>query len=131
MLLAIPKAQSLRRDFVQLNVCLRVENPVEVLAMEEGLAAWENDHSCPDPYRVPKSSKSHVTVTYQYTNIPSDITLQQVRLLIAEEEKARAEAGSSVTHDVTAGAFLLLGMDIQNLQYVFSRSTTFALIMFL
>lgn len=47
-----------------------------------------------------------------------DITLQQVRLIIAEEEKARADAGSSVTHDVTAGAFLLLGMDIQNLQYV-------------
>lgn len=47
-----------------------------------------------------------------------DITLQQVRLLIAEEEKARAEAGSSVTHDVTAGAFILLGMDIHNLQYV-------------
>ena len=45
-----------------------------------------------------------------------DVTLQQVRLLMAEEEKAEAEAGNSITHDVSAGAFLLLGMDIQCLQ---------------
>jgi hypothetical protein len=35
---------------------------------------------------------------------------------MAEEEKARAEAGSAVVHNVSAGAFLLLGMDIQVLQ---------------
>jgi hypothetical protein len=45
-----------------------------------------------------------------------DVTLQQVRLLMAQEEKARVEAGTSVTHEVSAGAFLLLGMDIQGLQ---------------
>ncbi len=45
-----------------------------------------------------------------------DVTLQQVRLLIAEEEKARAEAGTGSMHDVTASAFLLLGMDIEGLQ---------------
>jgi hypothetical protein len=31
---------------------------------------------------------------------------------MAEEEKAKAEAGTGVVHDITAGAFLLLGMDI-------------------
>ena len=41
-----------------------------------------------------------------------DITLQQVWLLIAEEEKVKAVASNSVMHDVSAGAFLLLGMDI-------------------
>jgi hypothetical protein len=46
----------------------------------------------------------------------SDVTLQQVRLLMAEEEKARAKAGTGIIHDVSAGAFLLLGMDIQGLQ---------------
>jgi len=45
-----------------------------------------------------------------------DVTLQQVRLLMAEEEKAKVEAGTSIMHDVSAGAFLLLGMDIQGLQ---------------
>jgi hypothetical protein len=36
--------------------------------------------------------------------------------MMAEEEKAKAEAGTAVMHDVSAGAFLLLGMDIQLLQ---------------
>jgi hypothetical protein len=45
-----------------------------------------------------------------------DVTLQQVRLLMAEEEKAKVEAGNGSMHDVSAGAFLLLGMDIQSLQ---------------
>lgn len=47
-----------------------------------------------------------------------DVTLAQVRLIMAEEEKERAEAGSSAMHDVSVGAFLLLGMEIQNLQCV-------------
>jgi hypothetical protein len=36
--------------------------------------------------------------------------------MMAEEEKARAEAGVSIIHDVSAGAFLLLGTEIQGLQ---------------
>jgi hypothetical protein len=36
--------------------------------------------------------------------------------MIAQEERAKAEAGNSIMHDVTASAFLLLGMDIQCLQ---------------
>jgi hypothetical protein len=45
-----------------------------------------------------------------------DVTLAQVRLAMAEEEKEKAEAGTSALHDVSASAFLLLGMDIQNFQ---------------
>jgi hypothetical protein len=44
------------------------------------------------------------------------VTLQQVRLRMAEMEKARAEAGASIIHDVSTGAFLILGMDIQVVQ---------------
>ena len=29
----------------------------EVIKAEKDLAAWDNDKSCPDPYRIPKSSK--------------------------------------------------------------------------
>jgi hypothetical protein len=35
---------------------------------------------------------------------------------MAEEEKEKAEAGASPLHDVSASAFLLLGIDIQNIQ---------------
>ena len=45
-----------------------------------------------------------------------DLTLAQVRLTMAEEEKERAEAGTGAFHDVSASAFLLLGMEIQNIQ---------------
>jgi hypothetical protein len=38
---------------------------------------------------------------------------------MAEEEKEKAEAGTSPLHDVNASAFLLLGIDIQNIQCVF------------
>jgi hypothetical protein len=36
--------------------------------------------------------------------------------MMAEEEKARVEAGTGIIHDVSAAAFLLLGMDILGLQ---------------
>jgi hypothetical protein len=44
------------------------------------------------------------------------VTLHQVRLLMAEEEKTSAEAGIGIIHDVSAGAFLNLGMEIQDSQ---------------
>lgn len=44
------------------------------------------------------------------------MTLDRVRLEMAKEEKVRAEEGTSLTHEVTAAAFLILGMEIQNLQ---------------
>ena len=46
------------------------------------------------------------------------VTLAQVRFAMAEEEKEKTEAGTGALHDVSASAFLLLGMDIQNLQCV-------------
>jgi hypothetical protein len=36
--------------------------------------------------------------------------------MLAEEEKVGVEAGTNIMHDVSAGAFLLLGMNIQGLQ---------------
>lgn len=55
-------------------------------------------------------------VVHSLTDIDVDVTLQQVRLLMAEEEQAKAEAGTAFLHNVSAGAFLLLGMDIEALQ---------------
>ena len=55
-------------------------------------------------------------------DVCQDVTLAQVRLGMAEEEKEKAEAGMSALHDISAGAFLLMGMDIQNLQCVYLSS---------
>ena len=51
-------------------------------------------------------------------DVCQDVTLTQDRLTMAEEEKEKAEAG----HDISASAFLLMGMDIQNLQCVYLSS---------
>ena len=39
--------------------------------------------------------------------------------MIAEEEKQRVEEGQAAAHDVSAGAFLLLGIEIKGLQCAF------------
>jgi hypothetical protein len=56
LLIAIPQAIQTRFDFKTFDKSLRQEMPAEVHKMEKVLAAWVNDKSCPDPYRIPKSS---------------------------------------------------------------------------
>jgi hypothetical protein len=57
LLLAVTQAKVMRADFNSFDTSLRQENLAEVIEMEKGVAAWEKDQSCPDPYRIPKSSK--------------------------------------------------------------------------
>lgn len=57
LLCAIPQAQQSRGDFNNFDISLRQEIPQYVLKTENNLAAWTKDKSCPDPYRVPKSSE--------------------------------------------------------------------------
>jgi hypothetical protein len=46
------------------------------------------------------------------------VTLAQVRLTLAEEDKKQVEEGRSTSHNISPSAFLLLGMDLQGVQYV-------------
>ena len=55
--MAITQAKQSKMDFVRFDSSLREENPGEVAEMESVVAAWEEDHSCLDPYRLPKSSE--------------------------------------------------------------------------
>jgi hypothetical protein len=57
LLMAIPRAEQSRRDFVMFNSSLRIEIPDEVEDMERELAAWEVNNSHRDPYQIPKSSE--------------------------------------------------------------------------
>jgi len=58
LLVAIPQAIQTRNDFHALTKALKADNPEELIAMEAALEAWESDKTQPDPYRLPKSSKS-------------------------------------------------------------------------
>jgi Kyakuja-Dileera-Zisupton transposase len=57
LLVAITQANRSKKDFTLFDASLREENPEEVAKAERDLAAWNEDHSCPDPYRLPKSSE--------------------------------------------------------------------------
>jgi hypothetical protein len=64
LLLAIPKAQQSRCDFIDFDESLRADIPDEVEEMERDLAAWElnrdrrdSDKTLRDPYQIPKSSE--------------------------------------------------------------------------
>jgi hypothetical protein len=55
MLLALPEALQSRKDFVVFDECLHDEDNSQVVQWEAEVAAWVEDKSLPDPYRVPPS----------------------------------------------------------------------------
>jgi hypothetical protein len=57
MLLAIPQALRSRQDFTTFDECLRTEDNNQVVQWEAEVAAWMEDKSLPDPYRVPPSGE--------------------------------------------------------------------------
>lgn len=114
--MAVGQAVETRNDFRRFHDGLQKENPDELAAMGAELAAWEADHDQPDPYLLPKSSKTLILLAHLVLTFRPDISLETVRLVMAQEEKARAEAGTSLMYDVSAGSFLLLGLDIQKMQ---------------
>jgi hypothetical protein len=57
LLLAITQAKQSKDNFVKFDASLREDNLAEIIEMEKDLAAWEEDKSCCDPYRLPKSSE--------------------------------------------------------------------------
>lgn len=59
LLVAIPQARQMRRDFLRFTETLEQEDPAELAIMKAELAAWEVDKTQADPYRLPKSSESH------------------------------------------------------------------------
>lgn len=85
--------------------------------MEHELADWDTDHSKTDPYQIPRSGKHIRPHPRLNTNfISSAVTMDQVRFIMASEEKERAEKGTAFVHAVSASTFLLLGIEIETLQ---------------
>lgn len=64
LLIAITQAKQSRQDFRNFDTSLRAEIPDEVKEMEAAVAAWEADHSKPDPYLMPKSSEYFLNIIY-------------------------------------------------------------------
>lgn len=86
--------------------------------MKADLKAWNLDKSKEDPYRLPKSGKKTAGRSYLLLTLKTDLTLHKVRLMMAQEEKARVEAGTSLMHKVSWAAFIINATEIQTLQWV-------------
>ncbi|KAJ7225301.1 hypothetical protein GGX14DRAFT_556103 [Mycena pura] len=99
MALPIPKVLLHSRAFRAFTDGLREGHEDELVQWERDVRAWEMDDSKPCPYESPEDE---------------DITMENVRLLIAEEEHARAENGVLKTN--RPGAFILAGMEIEENQ---------------
>ncbi|KAF9504109.1 hypothetical protein BS47DRAFT_1401750 [Hydnum rufescens UP504] len=68
---------------------------------ERMVREWEIDASKPDPYTLPLSNKSQV----------------QIRLELIEMERDSLYHGSVSLHDVSASAFVIMGLDIEDTQW--------------
>ncbi|KAA1478738.1 hypothetical protein DENSPDRAFT_788380, partial [Dentipellis sp. KUC8613] len=82
--------QDLKSTFPE-DVVERWDNMIE---------AWDSDQSQPNPYEEPEK----------------ETTLADVRLEIVEEEARQVTQGNVSLHEMTAGTFLSIGMDLQEQQ---------------
>ncbi|KAJ7432065.1 hypothetical protein B0H11DRAFT_2165471 [Mycena galericulata] len=99
MVLAIPKAMLHSRAFHAFTDRLRDGHEEELGKWEAQVRAWEQDHDKPCPYNYPEDG---------------ELTMEEVRLRIAEEEHERAETSDARTNK--PGAFILAAMEIEEQQ---------------
>ncbi|KAJ7624691.1 hypothetical protein FB45DRAFT_836724 [Roridomyces roridus] len=99
LVLAIPKAILHGQAFQAFTEGVREGHEDELEAWEEEIQAWEADSEKKCPYEYPEEQ---------------DITMDSLRLLIAQEEHARAEKGASKTN--TPGAFIMAAMELEEHQ---------------
>ncbi|KAJ7833212.1 hypothetical protein B0H14DRAFT_3087705 [Mycena olivaceomarginata] len=109
MALAIPKAMLHNRAFHAFTDALREGHEEELMKWEADVQAWEQDHD--QPIKVRKCPP-YVAVSFEAQQIGP--TMEEVRLLIAEEEHARAEKGDSRTNK--PASFILAGLEIEEQQ---------------
>ncbi|KAF8137969.1 hypothetical protein K438DRAFT_1638774, partial [Mycena galopus ATCC 62051] len=110
MVLAIPRATVHSRAFQAFTDGLREGHEEELIQWEATVRAWEQDHDKPCPYDYPEDDEP---------------TMEQVRLLIAQEEHAREETGVSRTNK--PASFILAGLEIEEQQCVANRKRTLLL----
>ncbi|KAJ7029929.1 hypothetical protein C8F04DRAFT_1211870 [Mycena alexandri] len=99
LVLAIPKAMLHGRAFHAFTEGVREGHEDELLQWERDVREWEQDHSKPCPYEYPEET---------------EMSMEDVRQRIAEEEHARAEKGPSKTN--RPGAFIMAAMEIEEEQ---------------
>ncbi|KAJ7490197.1 hypothetical protein B0H11DRAFT_2229118 [Mycena galericulata] len=99
MVLHIPKAILHGRAFHAFTEGLREKHEDELIQWETEVRAWEQDHEKRCPYEYPEDD---------------ELSMDQIRLQIAQEEHARVEKGASNTN--SPGGFIMAGLEIEEKQ---------------
>jgi hypothetical protein len=103
-----------RSAFTQFNATFP---PAVVDKWEKMVAEWDADKSKKNPYEEPLVGELHICCYgYHLSIIYVGTTMAEVRLELANEEDADAARGNESLHDISAGKWLSIGLDIEEQQ---------------
>ncbi len=112
---AVHYARSQRHSHVEFSATFSEEQLEE---WRTSIADWYADSSNPDPFQEPVPGTLFVGVLFR-TNIEeicivfvSEITLNQVRRELTQEEEREFALGATPLHDVSLSRFLITGLEL-------------------
>jgi hypothetical protein len=117
MTMAIREAVIHHRALVAFTESLQTENDTLVGMWEKDVRLWEQDPlnvTC--PYDIPEESKWINLPPLPNNNLPPDVTWAVVKRQLAVEDHLEVEAGKTVEGDVTASAFIVAALELEDAQ---------------
>jgi hypothetical protein len=94
-------------------------SPETVKKWEAMVTAWNANPKKPNPYQEPMSGGRQLFIYIDpLTDILPGTTLQDVRLELTRECAVQASVGNLPRHKVSAVAFLMMGFELEDSQYV-------------
>ena len=84
--------------------------------------AWEEDvYPCKNPYQTEATCELTIFSSEDMNLLPFiAMTEAEVRKEFAEDDEVRLSAGEESLHDISASAFVFLGLELEDLQCVIS-----------
>ena len=104
------------QDFVNFNATFP---PAVMTKWDKMVADWDRDKSKKNPYEVPVAGKFHSQFDAR-CNLPAHVgtTMTDVRLELAKEKNEDIVRGAESLHEVSAGKWLAIGLELEEQQYV-------------
>lgn len=112
----------LEKQRIAFNELTEAVAPEIICEWQDLVERWQADHSVkPDPYMEAVQSKFHfsflpgIGVT---TSIGDKKTMNDIKEHLAKMEAEEVRKGAAVMHELSPSAFLLRGLELEEVQYV-------------
>lgn len=129
MLEALHMAQVLLKEFTAFNRHLKAVHPEHLVAWEKEVEDYENDKTKPCPYLVAGDCEWLCFVlnpACSHTGmLAMTISQAKLKLVQLEEEERRSNSASPAKAKAGPTAFIVLGMEIEDAQYVLCSCNPF------